>query len=636
MSILQEIGATNFLSYKNLVLDLTKHPLTQLVGANGAGKTNLVSVLTEALYGKNPRGYTKGELVNRNNPNLPFEIYVKFLDKGDKYVASTTRKKDKAEVSLTKNGISITAHTSKGTFQLIEQILGMDYELFMQYVYQSSKFSTEFLTATPATRKAFLSKMLDLEPINADILAVSDFIKSTTSAVSALNTEITSINNTLKTVIYLESLPKVFEKAEILSNLTQQLDEARVQARMVAQNNLKKMEYIVNVKNRESTILSLLANEPKAPPELVLEKIEYDSKPYTTLLQSITSAEALFKSESAKCNILKKEHTVLLTSIPKTECDKCGHALDNTLSVEVHNSTIEKVYNSYVVQNGICAEYADQLQEMQKQKQALGFEYNKFKAYEDKVSQYNNNLVRYTNAKIVWDDKLTWARHELVLAQKELDNLIDLQLQIVDIPSLEEQISALNSEKANIELNNRIGKVFIESTNRIAELRSDLANKTYVLDNANILVKALKLVLTKTIENGLKNLQHKINVYLRAFGGDISIIFEANEAKLDISVVVKNVPVSYYTLSTGQAARVSISTLLAMREVLNTRSSKNINFLMLDEVVGTLDSEGKEQLIDILNDLKGMHIYLVSHDYENPLLEKLQVIKDKNGDTTYG
>jgi len=214
------------------------------------------------------------------------------------------------------------------------------------------------------------------------------------------------------------------------------------------------------------------------------------------------------KSWKAEAIAFEEANKVLLEEI---ETYKAKVAELEAGKVEKTAEEMIEVAGEMVAKSAIPAPVLKQLQEMQKQKQALGFEYNKFKAYEDKVAQYNNNLVRYTNAKIVWDDKLTCARNELVLAQKELDNLIDLQLQIVDIPSLEEQISTLNSEKANIELNNRIGKVFIESTNRLAELRSDLANKTYVLDNANILVKALKLVLTKTIENGLKNLQHKIN-----------------------------------------------------------------------------------------------------------------------------
>lgn len=635
MSTLLEVGAKNFLSYKNLVLNLVKFPLVQLVGVNGAGKTNLVSILTEALYGKNPRGYSKGELVNRNNPLLAFEIYVKFKDANDLYVATTVRRKDKAEVTLTKNGISITAHTSKGTFQLIEQILGMDYELFMQYIYQSSKFSTEFLTATPATRKAFLTKMLELDQINSDIVKVNDYIKGVSTNLTRLDTEVKTINNTLKTVNYLESLPKVFDRGSRITELSSEIAELKIKERMAAQNALKKLELLSEVKNRTTTINSLQANQPKPPAALTVERIEYDTKAYYSVKESISNTTTMLKADALKCNTLKRKHADLLIKIPESSCSKCGHTLDNAHAIEVHAAEVEKAYNDYILQNNICADHADELQRLSAEEKALAKEYNAYMANENIIKQHFENTLRYNNEKALWDTKLAYARVELDKANATLANFAAEDIVYANIKDLEAELATLQQEKVCIELNNSIGKVFAESTNKLSSLKLDTVRESNEFENGQILIKALKVVLSKTIENGIKNLEYKTNVYLRAFGGDIRILFESNEAKLDISVIISGVSVSYYTLSTGQMARVSIATLLAMRELLNTRSSKNINLLILDEVVGTLDSEGKEQLIDILAECKDMNIYLVSHDWSHPLLEVLQVNKDKKGDTTY-
>ena len=635
MSILLEAGARNFLSYKNLVLNLVKFPLVQLVGVNGAGKTNLVSILTEALYGKNPRGYSKGELVNRNNPLLAFEIYVKFKDANDLYVATTVRRKDKAEVTLTKNGSSITAHTSKGTFQLIEQILGMDYELFMQYIYQSSKFSTEFLTATPATRKAFLTKMLELDQINSDIVKVNDYIKGVSTNLTRLDTEVKTINNTLKSVNYLESLPKVFDKGSRISELSTQIEELKIKERMAAQNALKKLEYQSDVKNRTATINSLQANQPKPPSALTVEKIEYDAKAYYSVKENISNTTTMLKADTLKCNALKRKHADLLIKVPESSCSKCGHGLDNAHAIEVHAAEVEKAYNDYILQNNICADHSDELQKLSREESVLSKEYNAYMANENIIKQHTENTLRYNNEKALWDTKLAYARVELDKANAALANFVAEDIVYANIKDLEAELAILQQEKACIELNNSIGKVFAESTAKLSSLKLDVVRESNEFENGQLLLKALKVVLSKTIENGIKNLEYKTNVYLRAFGGDIRILFESNDAKLDISVITSGISVSYYTLSTGQMARVSIATLLAMRELLNTRSSKNINLLILDEVVGTLDSEGKEQLIDILAECKDMNIYLVSHDWSHPLLEVLQVNKDKKGDTTY-
>jgi len=70
MLTLLRLEASNFLSYKELDVDLTRYSVCQLVGDNGAGKTNILSAITEAAYGKNIRGYSKEELSN---------IFTKYL-----------------------------------------------------------------------------------------------------------------------------------------------------------------------------------------------------------------------------------------------------------------------------------------------------------------------------------------------------------------------------------------------------------------------------------------------------------------------------------------------------------------------------------------------------------------------------
>ncbi|MCB1712367.1 MAG: AAA family ATPase, partial [Candidatus Riesia sp.] len=86
---LLQVEANDFLCYGKLSLDVTKYSLVQLVADNGAGKTNILSIITEALYGKNPRGYAKGELFNRNTNATKYSISVKFTKDGSTYIATT-------------------------------------------------------------------------------------------------------------------------------------------------------------------------------------------------------------------------------------------------------------------------------------------------------------------------------------------------------------------------------------------------------------------------------------------------------------------------------------------------------------------------------------------------------------------
>jgi energy-coupling factor transporter ATP-binding protein EcfA2 len=85
-----------------------------------------------------------------------------------------------------------------------------------------------------------------------------------------------------------------------------------------------------------------------------------------------------------------------------------------------------------------------------------------------------------------------------------------------------------------------------------------------------------------------------------------------------------------FALSGGEKARVNVATLLAIRKLMQTLSSSRINLLILDETVETLDTDGKEKLVEVLLHEEHLNTFLVSHGFSHPLLEKINVIKRNN------
>ena len=83
-------------------------------------------------------------------------------------------------------------------------------------------------------------------------------------------------------------------------------------------------------------------------------------------------------------------------------------------------------------------------------------------------------------------------------------------------------------------------------------------------------------------------------------------------------------------LSNGERARVNISTLLAIRKIMQSLSKVRINLLILDETIENLDIDGKEKLIEILLNEEHLNTLLVSHGFTHPLLEKINIVKENN------
>jgi DNA repair exonuclease SbcCD ATPase subunit len=59
-------------------------------------------------------------------------------------------------------------------------------------------------------------------------------------------------------------------------------------------------------------------------------------------------------------------------------------------------------------------------------------------------------------------------------------------------------------------------------------------------------------------------------------------------------------------------------------------SNSRINLLILDETIENLDTEGKEKLVEVLLAEEHLNTFVISHGFSHPLLEKIQVIKNKN------
>ena len=59
----------------------------------------------------------------------------------------------------------------------------------------------------------------------------------------------------------------------------------------------------------------------------------------------------------------------------------------------------------------------------------------------------------------------------------------------------------------------------------------------------------------------------------------------------------------------------------------------HVNLLFLDEITGVLDDEGKEKLIEVLREEDGLNVFLISHDFTHPLIDKIQIKKENNVST---
>jgi DNA repair exonuclease SbcCD ATPase subunit len=84
---------------------------------------------------------------------------------------------------------------------------------------------------------------------------------------------------------------------------------------------------------------------------------------------------------------------------------------------------------------------------------------------------------------------------------------------------------------------------------------------------------------------------------------------------------------TFSNFSEGEKFRINIALLFCWREIARLKNSANTNLLILDEVLdASLDAEGNEFILNLLKELKGSNIFVISHNPAN--VEKIpNVIK---------
>jgi len=197
--IITELKWKNFLSYgdKDNFLKIDEFPVTQISGSNGAGKTTIALALSEALTGANFKKLMKSELFNIFDPK-PIEIACKFTSNNSEYEIQYYRTPSKLTVTLYKNSEDISGHTTKGTYELLQEEVNLDANSINSMIYQSPKIGLDFLTATDAKRKNFLAELLNLEEYALIYKAVRGASTEIKNEIKLVESKISSVEDFMK------------------------------------------------------------------------------------------------------------------------------------------------------------------------------------------------------------------------------------------------------------------------------------------------------------------------------------------------------------------------------------------------------------------------------------------------------
>ena len=169
----QRLSIKNFLCYRENVpsLDFTGIHLACLCGDNGHGKSALLDAITWSLWGK-ARGRTQDDLISYGADEARVELEFVCRDTNYRVIRSHAkgiagrRRTGASDLQLQiLNGADaqpISGNSIRETQILVEQLVGMDYDTFINSAFLIQGRADEFASKTPSERKAVLASILGL------------------------------------------------------------------------------------------------------------------------------------------------------------------------------------------------------------------------------------------------------------------------------------------------------------------------------------------------------------------------------------------------------------------------------------------------------------------------------------------
>jgi len=599
--ILKNLQFSNMFSYgENNSLDLNKSRITQLTAPNGSGKSSISTIIQEILFNKNVKGIKKTDIINRWSKNKTWDASLTFTADNVDYEVSIKRIGAQTKVQLIEDGKDISEHKVLDTYKKISDIIGSNFEVFSQLTYQSSTDLLDFLKATDTNRKKFLINLFNLEKY----IDIGERIKAKSSEldkeVNVTQGELKSIedflNNTnIPTKIEEVSVPITDEAVTVrISDINREITNVNDTCRKIDKNNMY-------IQERDGLQFELGIKEPAA--------FEFMDEYQTLKMDLVMLNKDIANLEKELANIKIND-----------KCNVCGQTIDTTHIVVIKQDIQLKIASNKIMQ----LEMLDKGRAWSKEIDTIQAQKLYFISNQEKINRFEQLTQLIDNT-----------------IPKEFPNVTELQSELRNLQAIastnSKEIKDAIDHNKKVSAHNAKVDALIEQKNeftiRQTSVKDDIVIKSDQSVSLNILKKAFSTsgIVAFKLENLTKELEVTINYYLSLLSdGQFQVEFTLDKEKLNITVINNGISTPIETVSGGEFSRIQTSVLLAIRSLLSKLGGSSINLLFLDEITGVLDDEGKEKLVEVLQKEHDLNVFLISHDFTHPLIDKISIVKNNN------
>lgn len=659
-----------FRSYIDTTIDFTSFGnIFCVIGENGAGKSSIIEMISTALYWCNSCTDAKGsgmdECINSNCNSFTIEFC--FVMNGIEYIVNTSKMRGESRIlDFYINGVNQSEKVSE-TQEKINSILKMNYDTFMDTVCIGQGASSRFMNKKPAERKQTLMQILDVQKFEDYENKAKEKKKQIKDELDSLKYKIDiledsfidvftvekSINNDKKELKSkerelvklkkdLEAIQK--EKIEYENNIQrqQELQKSIVSAKNQMERNVNKKNELEKRINEISPNLPIIIEDTDS-----LEKqLEEIKKSIDTIKEDISDKKSILAVIDNKLNDYRSKYNRFV-DYNESVCELCGNKITDEHK-ESHLATLKKSIDNGEKKRTEVINIIDSLngkgkslvsdgkilqQTISSIQRSNAIKYDLQKEYDYVHKQYDEyiELVKESTEQY---DSLKWL---IVNIEKKTFNDDELKNNIFSIESI------VTSLKNDITKNTQLLETHQKNKDKIKEIEKRVKIlKEQQTDYTSIITAFSKNgIPASIISHDIPEMEDEVNKILKIISNDtmsIQYITTKNGKKksvdtLEIVVSDGNTSRMYETYSGGEKFRIDFACHIGMAKFLTKRAGASIDFLIIDEGLGSQDDFSKQKFIESIMSLNGLfkQIMVVTHiqDLQNVFDNRILVQKNQ-------
>lgn len=642
----KKIKAKNFLSYKDLELDLDKRGLILVEGknltnsaflSNGSAKSSLLSTVTYALYGKTEKGQTADEVVNNKvGKDTSVKLYFDVDEQAYRIERYRKDKKNKNQVKLFKGNDEIKTNSAKETNQRILDLFGIDYSAYINSISIGQGSETSFSDATDKQKKEILENVANIAIYARAQEVAKQKVTDTQTKLAEYKNKLANYESekdkfeTLKQSEkdkYDNAMSYYSSAQELLNEAEGKYEDLKEQANLDTLNEQKD-----KLVDELSSIKYLIDNkEPKQT--FTLDTSEYENK-ISELQVILNKFSAEKMSKENEVNNLKVSYNSFNTA---TVCPTCGSPLDPTHALNEQEKIVNQVakIKEYIIQlEGGINMTNKKITEAKQELQDKQTEFNEFVA--DRDREYDSIVSVNQKAYFNKQQEVNNIQNQIDKVNNDIQNAYntmehyrwDLEKREQPNPPYDykEELDKLEKDnKENMEKVDKLTDDMLEYE-QVVKMYSNSGVRSIVLDNITPYLneqanKYLAILAGSTIQ---------INLTTQKENKDGSI-----SDKFEVEVYNASGGSDYKSASAGERKRIDLAISFALQDLVIKQNNTSVNLLMLDEVFENLDEVANENVITLLEEKAKEvdSIFVITHNEQLKGLfsNKVTVVKEQDG-----